>query len=325
MLKTKPMKKTNLRQLLIISLILISSIVVKAQNDGSFQELQQFTSQDDFFVNNLYDVWSKHFSDDGSIKLLVEGNISDPNFSFALVSMLPSLKNRRIYEYEIDFLYTQLNDENFEEALVIDAIKKIYPDKFFEYLISRSNSIFQNDWQQVALDNSMNLNDIENYYNNPINKADVLQKFSSRLSDIDYRIFRNEREFNLIPSFFQGGGTVVINNSIVGEQNVSICCTQATCLSNCIHDFLQFAVSKGYISDAVFEAGSFTNPSDIHAVLLGCATTIVSGGVAAYQGGSNTIVDGIFAINAMKCLQGILKIEGYSLTDEQLANWNICP
>jgi len=297
---------------------------ILCQDLDSLVNLVEFTSHETFFVNDLYEVFSQEFSEDGSINLKIEGDISDRSFSLALVSMLPALKERKIYENNIEFIYNNLNNRNFEEAKIIDAINELYPEKLQSYLLNRSQHFFNNEWQQFALSNYMDINSIISFHENPISKANVLSKFKSKLNKGDYRIFVNDLEFNLIPSYFFGFD----DNDGGGEPKEGgfdgICCDPSLCASNCIYEQLYLLKEKQHISYDEFNSGIFSTPGLTHGVIVGCIASTAGAGNAAFSANPSPIGVASVTVSLMNCVREIIKEKFSSLEEEHLEFFPIC-
>jgi len=166
--------------------------LILAQDSLYFEKILEFTSNEKFITSSAYKIFSSDkFSSDSSINLRVEGNISTKNFSFALITMLPRLKQFNSGLKKIDFNYSNLNDRNFKEASVIEAIRVEYPEKLIDYLIGRARFNFENEWSSVVTDLGMDKEIIRYYISVTLNKALIINKFSTILSKYDYRIFIN--------------------------------------------------------------------------------------------------------------------------------------
>jgi len=230
--------------------------------------LLEFTSNDEFIANNIFKVVGHNFSDDGSINLLIEGDIKSYDYSVALISMLPAFKNNtRIGTLYLK--YTNLNKENLSEALLTEAIATLYPTKVVDYLLTRAECLFEIDGLHVAASMNMNIikliSFIEDY-----NNEQIVRSFFSKDSTKTERVFVNDIEFELIPPFYLGSG----EPSLYLDKIDNCSWGQLDCVSRRLNDILQFTFNQYYLKDSDFNVREYIyNQKDIYISLVSCFST----------------------------------------------------
>jgi hypothetical protein len=159
-----------------------------------------FTSQDEFIAHNIYKVVSHNYSENQSIDLIIEGDINTYEYSLALISMLPAYA-KFPNQKSISLKYSNLNKENFNDALLIEAIRSKYPKRLVEYLLTRAECLFEMDGLEVADQMNLDINYLKHYLASESNKKAIKNK--SLTSSIEsYKVLVNGIQFEMVPAFY---------------------------------------------------------------------------------------------------------------------------
>ena len=173
------------------------------QNKLCLEDVLAFTQTDSFAINSLYKIVTENLSGQESLNVKIEGAISDPDFSFAIISMLPALKNRVENRSTLEFIYYKTNETDFKEVMVTNAISVLYPRKYFDYLIERAKYEFSENWERAVKGMHMEPDKIKNFISDSENISKAKTSFSSKLND-EYKVVVNGRKVNLINEFYYG-------------------------------------------------------------------------------------------------------------------------
>ena len=229
----------------------------------SLEEILAYTSQKKFAVHSLYKVVANRVSDDEKIEVTIEGAISDPDFSFALISMLPALQEVK-RGWSLKFRYYRTNDKDFDEAKVIDAIRHLYPEKLLEYLVARAEESFSKEWKQVVVFMQLDIKVIIDFMTKVENAERVLRSFDSEISYDAYRVIVNGRNIVLIKDFYK---------ELLGSRILAAPEPYYKCVTGCLGSW-----TNRFINERVWEEGDSTgivtiyrrDPNEMYFELLYC-------------------------------------------------------
>ena len=231
--------------------------------------VRAFTSTDEFIANNIYKVVRHNFSDDGSIILQIEGDISSFEFSLALISMLPAFDKLSIQK-SLNLRYSNLNDENLEEALLIEAVKSLYPDQLVGYLLTRAECLFEVNGFQVMEDMNMDLDKIIEYRKLLTSTSKTKTKFSKE-NNHKYLVLVNAIEFKMTPSFYAKSG----EPTLYLDQSGNCEWGDIDCISRVVNIQLQGVTDDGVNLELNFPKHKFiSNEKDLYVSLIGFSSDI---------------------------------------------------
>jgi len=239
---------------------------VFSQEITMLDNVRAFTSSDEFIANNIYKVVRHNFSEDGSINLQIEGDISSFEFSLALISMLPAFDKLPIKK-NLNIKYSNLNKENLEEALLIEAVKSIYPDQIVEYLMTRAECFFEVNGLQVIEEMKMDVDKIQDFKKDSSIKR-VLKKKKSEGIGCKSLVLVNDIDFKMIPSFYAGSG----EPSLYLDKSGSCDWGHIDCVSRILNNMIQHNLKSELLSKSKFESHEFVfNQKDIYVSLVSCS------------------------------------------------------
>lgn len=168
----------------------------------SLEEILVETSKRDFAVSALYELVEDKYSNNEVQEVTIEGSISDPDFSFAIISMLPALRHKDINEWKLNLKYYKTNKRGFEEVLITEVISHLYPNMYLEYLILRAKEEFHDEWQKAVKRLGMD----ETLISLCIAKNEYLERTKERFTSTvlfdTYRIMVNNVDVVLIKEFY---------------------------------------------------------------------------------------------------------------------------
>ena len=233
------------------------------QNKLCLEDVLAFTQTDSFAINSLLKIVIENLSGQENINIKIEGAISDPDFSFAIISMIPSLRKRIRNNSTLELAFYPTNEKDFNEILIIDAIAALYPSKYFDYLIDRAKYNFSESWERAVRSMGIDVNRIKTFILDSKNIPKAKNKLSSKLND-EYKIVVNGMEIRLIEEFYKG-----LNDDRF-EFN---CGTFNKCFTDCIFVYSHFyASSPAVTEEQVYENWQIFSfdPNEVYFKYLNC-------------------------------------------------------
>ena len=257
----------NLKATLILYILISITKPIFSQELSMLDNVLAFTSQDDFIANNIYKVVSHNFSDDKSIVLSIEGDINSYEYSLALVSMLPAF-NEFSNNKSITLKYSNLNDKNLSEAVLIEAIKTIYPQYLSEYLLTRAECLFGMNGLEVVKEMNLDIDKIEKFINSSSIKESIKHKFSTKSTE-NYKVTVNEIKFEMIPAFY----LELDEPSLYKINPADNACSYLDCISRGLDIRIQLGFREGLLRKTIFAEREFIyNQKDLYVSLVTCTS-----------------------------------------------------
>ena len=238
-----------------------------AQELSMLDNVLAFTSQDEFIAHSIYKVVSQNYSENQSIDLIIEGDIKSYEYSLALISMLPAyakFSNRK----SISFKYSNLSEENVNEALLIEAIKSKYPKYLVEYLLTRAECLFELDGLEAAEQMNLDINYLKHCLASESNKQ-AIRSNSLTNSTETYKVLVNNIEFEMIPAFYIGFEEPSLYTINPDDND----CSFIDCISRGLDNRIQLGLREGLLNKSIFDECEFIySQQDLYVSLISCAS-----------------------------------------------------
>jgi len=224
-----------------ILLLLFITKLSFCQQLTSLDCVLDYTSKEEFIAHKIFNIASQNFSKDGSLIVNIRGDFKSSEFSIVIVSALPALQKVKTKK-NLVLGYKRLNEENLQEALLIESIRLLYPNLFFDYLLTRSICLFENHESSVLTDMGIDIDSLQTLTIRTDFISKVKSMFSSGVeSELSFSV--NDIEFKLLKDFYIG-----MNSSLCSMlSTINQKCDFMYCISNTLHNDIQIKIKSGIL------------------------------------------------------------------------------